>query len=91
MQSSIPPVRRVRKTLSHLQPSVTAGPTAILEGIKVVELATVVAAPACAALMADLGAQVIKIEAPTGDVWRQQAKGLTPNRQWGVFFENNNR
>ena len=62
-----------------------------MDGIKVVELATVVAAPACAALMADLGAQVIKIEAPAGDVWRQQAKGLTPNRQWGVFFENNNR
>jgi crotonobetainyl-CoA:carnitine CoA-transferase CaiB-like acyl-CoA transferase len=78
--------------LGHLDPSKVAGSsTPILKGIRVIELATVVAAPAAAAMMADLGADVIKVETPKGDVWRQQAIGLTPNRQWGVFFENNNR
>ena len=41
-----------------------------LEGIRVVELATFVAAPTCGRLMADLGAEVIKIEQPQGDSWR---------------------
>ena len=41
----------------------------ILQGIKVVELATVIAAPSCAAVLADFGADVTKIEAPSGDMW----------------------
>ena len=41
-----------------------------LEGIKVVELATYVAAPTCCKLLADLGAEVIKVEPPAGDAWR---------------------
>lgn len=38
-----------------------------LEGVKVVELATFIAAPCCARFLADLGAEVIKVEAPAGD------------------------
>ena len=41
-----------------------------LEGITVVELATFVAAPVCARFLADMGARVIKVEAPKGDSWR---------------------
>ena len=41
-----------------------------LEGIKVVELATFIAAPCCARYLADLGAEVIKVEAPNGDPLR---------------------
>ncbi len=41
-----------------------------LEGIRVVEAANWLAAPSAAALMADLGADVIKIENPVGDPWR---------------------
>ncbi len=38
-----------------------------LEGIKVVEMATFIAAPAVGRILADLGAQVVKIESAKGD------------------------
>lgn len=44
-----------------------------LEGIKVVELATFIAAPCTARVLADLGADVIKVEAPMGDPLRYTA------------------
>ena len=54
-----------------------------LEGIKVVELATFIAAPCCARFLADLGAEVIKIEAPAGDPLRYTAVNATcPKAAW---------
>ena len=44
--------------------------TSPLEGIKVVEIASYVAAPACGALLADLGAEVVKVEVPWGEIYR---------------------
>lgn len=41
-----------------------------LEGVKVLELATFIAGPCCARYLADLGAEVIKVEAPNGDPLR---------------------
>src|SRR6186997_3324523 len=37
-----------------------------LAGVKVVELGTLIAGPFCARLLAEFGAEVIKIEAPEG-------------------------
>ena len=45
-----------------------------LSGIKIVELADYVSAPVCARLLADMGAEVIKIERSTGNVWRETGK-----------------
>ncbi|HEX7886701.1 MAG TPA: CaiB/BaiF CoA-transferase family protein [Phenylobacterium sp.] len=42
----------------------------LLEGLKVVEMATWVAGPSAAAVLADWGAEVIKVESPIGDATR---------------------
>jgi crotonobetainyl-CoA:carnitine CoA-transferase CaiB-like acyl-CoA transferase len=44
--------------------------SAPLAGLRVVELASFVAAPAAGALLADLGAEVIKVEVPWGEIYR---------------------
>lgn len=49
-------------------PRSTTGP---LAGLKVVEIATTIAGPACARMLADFGAEVVKIEPPEGDPVRQ--------------------
>ncbi len=49
--------------------------TGALAGLRVVEIAGDIAGPYCTKLLADLGADVIKIEPPTGD----------PLRDWGPF------
>jgi len=43
----------------------------MLEGIKVVEYATYMAAPGCGGILADWGAEVIKVEPPGGDPIRK--------------------
>lgn len=44
--------------------------SAPLEGIRIVEIASWVAAPAAGALLADMGAEVIKVEVPRGEIYR---------------------
>src|SRR3954470_19244939 len=42
----------------------------IFSGLKVVDLASFIAGPAAAVILSDFGADVIKVEPPTGDTWR---------------------
>jgi crotonobetainyl-CoA:carnitine CoA-transferase CaiB-like acyl-CoA transferase len=50
--------------------------SAPLDGIKVVEIASFVAVPAAGALLADLGAEVIKVEVPWGEIYRHSRPRL---------------
>ena len=67
-----------------------------LDGIRVVEVANWLAAPSAAALMADLGADVIKVEHPVGDAWRHtlmrgQKPGYRPDVDIDAPYELDNR
>src|SRR4030088_3007657 len=42
----------------------------LLSGIRVIDCGTYIAGPASCTVMSDFGADVIKIERPTGDLWR---------------------
>ena len=42
----------------------------VLEGVRVAEFSQLIAAPFCGLTLLDLGAEVIKVEAPGGDAMR---------------------
>lgn len=46
----------------------------IFSGLKVVDLASFIAGPNAAVILSDFGADVIKVEPPTGDLWRIASK-----------------
>jgi crotonobetainyl-CoA:carnitine CoA-transferase CaiB-like acyl-CoA transferase len=43
----------------------------IFSGLKVVDMASFIAGPSAAVILSDFGAEVIKVEPPTGDAWRR--------------------
>jgi crotonobetainyl-CoA:carnitine CoA-transferase CaiB-like acyl-CoA transferase len=51
-----------------------------LAGLHVVDLTQVLPGPYCAMLFADLGADVVKVEPPTGDVARLWGPHVRPGR-----------
>lgn len=46
----------------------------IFSGLKVVDLASFIAGPSAAVILSDFGADVIKVEPPSGDLWRHANK-----------------
>ena len=63
----------------------------LLEGLSVVELGMWVAAPAAAAMLADWGADVIKVESPGGDPNRYTLKHVGQEVDSAPPFETDNR
>src|SRR3954451_3483363 len=66
-------------------------PNGPLSGLRVLEIGHFVAAPFCTRLLADLGADVIKIEPPTGDPVRQWGKQLNGKSLWWSLHGRNKR
>ncbi|MEM7412594.1 MAG: CoA transferase [Myxococcota bacterium] len=64
-------------------------PGRVLEGLRILDLTRVVAGPFATAVLADLGADVVKIERPkTGDDYRY---GPSPKGETSLSFQNTNR
>src|SRR5690349_14458977 len=66
-----------------------------LQGIRVLEVANWVAVPSAAALMADMGATVVKVEPPVGDpmrnTLRKPERGLPAEQEHDYAFQADNR
>ena len=67
----------------------TAKNTAILEGVRIIDLTSVVFGPLATQMLGDLGADVIKVEAPEGDLLRQVQP--SNNKLMGAAFLGANR
>ena len=65
--------------------------TAPLEGIRVLEVASWLAAPSFAALMSDMGASVVKVEPPAGDAYRALLAAVMGDDFVHPSFEFDNR
>src|SRR6185436_5578723 len=53
--------------------------TRLLDGIRVIDAASYIAGPVATTVMADFGAEVIKVEPPQGDTYRNRAAGYPPS------------
>ena len=65
--------------------------TGPMKGVKVVELGVWIAGPAAAGILADWGADVVKVEPPAGDPCRQFQKILGDILPTNPIFEMDNR
>src|SRR6185436_6631684 len=57
-------------TTTRYQTENTMSEDNIFSGLKVVDLASFIAGPSAAVILSDFGAEVIKVEPPSGDLWR---------------------
>ena len=74
-------------TVSIESPAKPAPRTRPLEGIRVLDLSRFIAGPYIGRLLADLGADVVKVEPPEGDVTR--LFGVVRNGLSGLYFQQN--
>jgi crotonobetainyl-CoA:carnitine CoA-transferase CaiB-like acyl-CoA transferase len=62
-----------------------------LDGVRVVDLSRFIAGPFCAQILADMGADVVKVERPGGEDARQQAPFLRGESLYVMAFSRNKR
>jgi crotonobetainyl-CoA:carnitine CoA-transferase CaiB-like acyl-CoA transferase len=86
MDPSRPHQRRLHAVAAHVATASATEqrPQRALEGVRVLEMATVIAGPMSAAVLGDLGATVIKLESPEGDTGRSRQG---PGVSGGATFE----
>jgi len=76
----------VTETRTSNPKKISKGP---LDGVVIIDLSSVVVGPVCSLTLADHGAQVIKIEAPSGDLMRQLGGGGRNLGMTGKFINFN--
>ncbi|MBM3684841.1 MAG: CoA transferase [Actinobacteria bacterium] len=71
----------------------TSGAAGPLQGIRIVDLTQALAGPFCTMLLADLGADVVKVEPPQGDMTRFSGPFTLGDRErhYGGYFASINR
>ena len=57
----------------------------IFSGLKVVDLASFIAGPSAAVILSDFGADVIKVEPPTGDSWRMGTRSRRSRKRKDAY------
>ncbi|MBE6830758.1 MAG: CoA transferase [Ruminococcaceae bacterium] len=62
-----------------------------LEGIKVIDLSRYISGPYCAQLLGDMGAEVIKVESPGGEIVRQYEPAIDGNGFYFMVFNRNKK
>ncbi len=70
--------------ISHCPP----GP---LQGIRIIDLTTVMFGPYCTQIMGEMGAEVIKVEAPEGDIGRQTGATRSPGMSAAYLMKGRNK
>lgn len=68
-----------------------AQPPCQLEGVRIVDLSRILSGPFCTMHLADLGAEVIKVEPPEGDPIRQQGHSIEGLSWYFAAFNRNKR
>ena len=69
-------------------PNTPKGP---LQGVRVVDLTTVMLGPFCTQILGEMGAEVIKIETPDGDVNRWTGESRSPGMSTGQLIKGRNK
>jgi crotonobetainyl-CoA:carnitine CoA-transferase CaiB-like acyl-CoA transferase len=72
--------------VEHAAPDAARGPCA---GFRVVDFSTVVSGPLCSQILGDLGADVIKVETPVGDISRFMGPPFREGGLSGMFTQFN--
>lgn len=67
------------------------GPARPLDGIRVIDLSRFIAGPLCAQILADMGAEVIKVERPGGEDARHHAPFVAGESLYTMMYNRNKR
>lgn len=69
----------------------TDTPKGPLQGVRVIDLTTVMLGPFCTQILGEMGAEIIKIETPEGDVNRWTGESRSPGMSTGQLIKGRNK